>query len=232
MTTPNSPQGNNDPNDPNNSFNEGFGAGDTPARGQSPYETPYGGTPSYSDYAGYGGYPSSDSEYGAGAGTLHGGGEIAAGPWRRFFAYFIDSMLVGLAASIVTTPWVMSNVEPDMTPQQVMDETIAQTQALGFVMVFVIYAYFTILHTTSFSTVGKHLLGIRVVDMNMQPISLGTSALRSVWLLLGLIPFLGGLIQFGVGVAIFVMLFTNDRTQGLHDKWAKTRGVLREATNF
>lgn len=182
-------------------------------------QTPYEAAPA-ANYGGYAGHPGGDPMYGQ--------TEIAAGPWRRLGAYLIDCILLGIVVGLISAPFIMPEYSMDMTQAEMTE----LTQPFSIIGTVVIYLYFTILHTTSFSTIGKRLLGIRVTNMDLQPISFGTSAIRSLWLLVGLIPFVGTLLSTILSITIFVMLFTGDRTQGLHDKWSKTRGVLRTATNY
>lgn len=232
MTQPPQQPNDNHPNNHDNPFDQPdpqpyLGGGHEPDASAYPNygaaqygQTPYEAAPA-ANYGGYAGYP-------GGGEAMFGQGDVAAGPWRRLAAYLIDSILLGFILGLVLTPIMMPRMTPGMDQIQLAEEM--RPFALGTVVL--VYLYFTILHTTSFSTVGKRLLGIRVTTMDYQPISFGTSALRSLWVLVGIIPIIGNLLSFVLSVTIFVMLFTGDRTQGIHDKWAKTRGVKRSATNF
>lgn len=190
-----------------------------PSYGQTPHENvpPANG--------GYAAYPPAANQN-----VLNQG--IAAGPWRRLGAYVIDAVILTFILGTIGAAVSMSSITPGMSAEEIGNLVAQPFPFFNEITTLVIFLYFTFLQTTNFSTIGKRAIGIRVTTMDLQPISLGTSALRSAWLLLPLIPALGGLLSFIFGIVIFVMLFNGDQTQGLNDKLAKTRGVLRSATNY
>lgn len=218
MTNPYEHPYNQDPNDPNQ-------PGDYGRYGQTPQEP--GGYPMYNPQPGYeqpgygyGGYPVTGFTGGAGGG-------------RRLLAYIVDGLLVGLVVNILAT---ILGVYPAMDPAMMNSEAamtawmneMAQTSAtMGVLNTIVLYLYAMFLQTTDFSTVGKRLAGIRVTELDGSRLTIGTSAKRNAWLLVGLLPAFGGLIAFVLGLIIFFQAGQGDRTQGLNDRWARSRVLMR-----
>lgn len=151
-----------------------------------------------------------------------------AGAWRRLAAYLLDMLvlafLTGMVLGLLGDPAAVL----DTTGAKTSEQDLVNDTVKGIIAFF----YFSILHTTKFSTVGKRLLGIRVTRMDLQPIPFGASAIRSLWYLLPILPVFGEVLAFGVGLTIFIMAFMGDKSQGLDDKWARTRVMRRDATGY
>ena len=205
--------------------------------GQSPQEP--GGYPMYEPQAGYGqpGYGYEQPGYGYGQ-PGYGYGTVAptagAGGGRRLLAYFIDGFIVGFVVnSLASMLGLFPPVDPGMMDNGAamnswMDAMAQTSVTIGVLNTVVFYIYAVFMQTTDFSTVGKRLAGIRVTELDGGRLSLGTSAKRNAWLLAGLVPAFGGLIGFVLGLIIFFQAGQGDRSQGLNDKWARTR-VLKRA---
>ncbi len=76
-------------------------------------------------------------------------------------------------------------------------------------------------------TVGKLVLGLKVVKEDGSPADLQTAIMRIVTNLIGIVPIIGSYISALVGLASIVMIFTDDRRQTVWDKVAKTIVVKR-----
>ncbi|MBA4385678.1 MAG: hypothetical protein C0410_13145 [Anaerolinea sp.] len=143
-----------------------------------------------------------------------------AGFWRRFFAFFIDSMILGIVGQLIGL--ILSNPLYELGPY-----------AKPFGLLFIL-PYFGILNSKlgHGQTLGKKILGIAVRNENNQPISLWRSLFRIA--LLQLPVFLNGfpfpkfgsfdlsiissVFVFGFGGAIlYTMVFNRGARQGLHD---------------
>jgi uncharacterized RDD family membrane protein YckC len=119
---------------------------------------------------------------------------IYAGFWKRLVAYIIDLLLllplmffIGMALAIT-------------------DEAVARV-----VGVLLAWPYFALCESSTWQgTVGKKVLGLRVIDLNGNPILFGTASVRFFS------KFISGLI-FGIGY--FMAGFT-EKKQALHDKIA------------
>ena len=210
--------------------------------GQSPQEP--GGYPMYEPQPGYGQHGFGQAGYGypqPGYGfdqPGYGYGVVAptagAGGGRRLLAYFIDGFIIGFVVNALASMLgVFPPVDPGMmsdgaTMNSWMDEMAQTSVTLSLLNTVVFYLYAVFMQTTDFSTVGKRLAGIRVTELDGGRLSLGTSAKRNAWLLAGLVPAFGGLIVFVLGLIIFFQAGQGDRTQGLNDRWARTR-VLKRA---
>lgn len=234
MTNP--PQPGQNPYDPDGSYGSYGSYGSTGAGDQQ------NGLPQYPGAAGgYEAYGAPDGQAGyAGYGVPAYGGHPempmagrAAGPWRRLGAYIIDSLLVGVFVSIISQLYLtfpaLPQTEADM--EQFFVQLTEYSTQVALLNAVVFFAYMTIMQTTNFSTVGKRVLGIRVTELDGSRLSYGRSALRNVWLLLSIVPFLSWFSPF-LQIAIFVVMFSGAQTQGLNDKWAKTQVLKREATAF
>lgn len=197
---------------------------------------PQSGYPMYDPQADYGrqdysqtGY-GHDHDYGYGAPAPVAEG---AGSGRRLLAYLIDGFIVGLIVNVLAT---VTGVYPAMRPGMMdnsammndwLDQTAQTTVTIGVLTTVVFYLYAVFLQTTDFSTVGKRVAGIRVTEADGSALSIGASAKRNAWLLAGLVPGLGGIISFVLGLVIFFQAGQGDRTQALTDRWARTRVVKR-----
>ncbi len=203
----------------------------------SPY-SPYGNDPFGAP--GYGGnqpgYPTNNyggPNYGtpmANPTYMNPGAPNAAGPWRRLLAYFLDSIVVGILGSILAGIFFTIPTPPQAETEAEINRFLTDLTSFSASMtVFsavLFFFYATFCQTTNFQTLGKRAAGIRAVDADGQKLPVLKSALRNVWLLIPAIPFLGWASNL-VGILIFIFAFMGDRTQGLNDKWAKTRVLTR-----
>ncbi|HSL47261.1 MAG TPA: RDD family protein [Anaerolineales bacterium] len=143
-----------------------------------------------------------------------------AGFWRRFFAWLIDSLLLGVIGQVIAV--VFSSFFFSIGPYG---------RPIG--LLFII-PYFGILNSKigGGQTIGKRLLKIAVRNKNNEPIELGRSLIRISLLALPAlfngwpIPILQNyvmvwflsLLVFGLGGAIFyTMIFNRKARQGIHD---------------
>ncbi len=131
---------------------------------------------------------------------------LYAGFWRRVAAYFVDSIVVMVAAALILLPFSLN-------------ESLARIGAV-VVLVFVL-AYFVVMHSSALqATVGKLLLGVKVTDREGNRIRIG----RSLGRFLGM--FVSSL-TLGVG---YLLAGVTERRQALHDMIAGTLVVRRGAT--
>lgn len=160
------------------------------------------------------------------------GGAQIAGFWRRLLAFFVDCLVLGVPAAFVGNFF--------------FDELAALGQngrAIGFVVSLL---YFSLLNSSvgGGQTIGKRLLGIRVVGASGKPIGLARAVLRTLVLALPfylngleLTPFVPanmpdvetlavgavGLLVFGFGGAIVYLFVFNRKTrQSLHDLFVES----------
>lgn len=141
-----------------------------------------------------------------------------ANPWRRLFAFVLDGIFLGLLGAVLGLI--------------AFDRLVALGdwgRAVGFAIALV---YFGVMDSklSNGQTLGKQILGIRVVATDGGPLNIGASTLRAT---IFCIPyFLNGVfvdpgatlsrlmvfLVFGVGISIGYLLLFNLRTrQSLHD---------------
>jgi uncharacterized RDD family membrane protein YckC len=88
------------------------------------------------------------------------------------------------------------------------------------------FGYFVWFESNNGATVGKKLLNLRVVVADGSHPSLEVAAKRNVWMLFGLIPWIGGLISFIAVIVIIVTISSSPESRGKHDEFAGT-AVMR-----
>ncbi len=144
---------------------------------------------------------------------------------QRLGARILDGIIVGIPATILLTliflPLFTSSAHFDSNGNfQAGTGGIARQfiTTLIFIALFAAYEIFMI--GKRGATIGKQLLGLKVVDENGGPVTMEQSAKRwAIFQLPGLVPILGGL---WVLVCALSPLFDSQRKQGFHDKGAKT----------
>lgn len=133
----------------------------------------------------------------------------------RFAARLLDGLLVGLPAVIVLTLFGLGTGGFGLTGWI----GSAITSLLWF-------GYFVYFESSSGATVGKRILKVRVVAPDGSPPSVEAAAKRNVWMLFGLIPFVGALVQFIAVIVIAVTISGNEFNRGKHDEFADTGVVV------
>lgn len=154
--------------------------------------------------------------------------------WRRFFAFVVDSIALGLVGALLGA---------------LMFDTLVRLGPWGRLIGFSIaFAYLGIANSgvTGGRTLGKRLLGIRVVSPAGGPISIGKSCARALVLLPAYflnnlqsdallqhqwLAVVVAIIIFGVGgLTLYLMVFNARTRQGLHDLVAGTYVVRSGGT--
>lgn len=147
-----------------------------------------------------------------------------AGFVSRFIAIFIDQLIV-IAAVVVTGLVValildffnmqdlLTNLITDLAQRsQLLASAFRILTALGS-FYFVFYLYYVALHTGAAGmTIGKAIMGVRVVRMDGVPLTLGRCTRRYLTYWLAALPLFLGLLW----------VIVDDRRQGWHDKLSNT----------
>jgi uncharacterized RDD family membrane protein YckC len=125
-----------------------------------------------------------------------------AGFWRRFAAWIIDYLVLGVAGFVVGFVWGLVAGDDD-----------SSLIVLQLVITVASFLYFAFMESsTSQATVGKMALGIKVTDLNGNRISFGRALGRTfAKILSGLIILIG-----------YIMAAFTAKKQGLHDMIAST----------
>lgn len=180
-------------------------------------------------------------------------GYVIAGIGARFVAWLIDVTISGLApallafvlidwSGIIRQAFEQAQLDPS---GRIPTEAYTIPVTLDYILVTLIglgiqFLYFVGFWTSRWrATPGMIGLKMRVVDERTGGTLSITQATKR-WIALGwplsllsLIPALQavqGLIQFGLWVFVFFTTVTNERRQGLHDKWANSL-VVRSVTS-
>jgi uncharacterized RDD family membrane protein YckC len=147
-----------------------------------------------------------------------------AGFVSRMLAILVDLLLVivtlivvGLTAQLIirffNLDTFFSNIISDLEERfNLVGFTIRLLTGLGS-FYFIFFLYYITLHTVAGGiTIGKALMGLRVVRMDGVPLSVGRSTRRYVTFILAALPFFLGLFW----------VIWDDRRQGWHDKLSNT----------
>ena len=138
-----------------------------------------------------------------GPGAMAAGGAQLGGPGERLLARIIDIF-------VIIIPIIIAVV-------------IFGQGFIGSVVTFIVGAGYEIyLLGTRGATVGKSVMSLKVVNEDYSDITMETAARRYAINLVGIIPVIGAIVQFVVGIATIIMVFTDDKRQVPWDKIAKT----------
>ena len=181
-------------------------------------------------------------------------GDVIAGPGARLVAWLIDYTLAGIVPAMIglaLIDWsgfferLFDALAQDPTGRSIDPRAFVVPITLDFVLanliaVGVLYLYFVFFWTSRWrATPGMIGLRMRVVDaMTGGELSLVQATKRwlafGYWLpLVGLLPGLqnsASLIQTGLWIILFFTVVTNDRRQGIQDRWAGSL-VVRSSTS-
>jgi uncharacterized RDD family membrane protein YckC len=140
------------------------------------------------------------------------GGQEPGGLGLRFAARLIDGIIVnvvafGIALAIgsLTNYWVT-----------------------GLFSGLLMFVYFLAFESTQGWTPGKKLLGLSVHGPAGAPKpDVQQAAIRNVWTLLNIIPFIGGLLSLAAVIVIAVTINSSPTKQGKHDELAGGTQVVK-----
>jgi uncharacterized RDD family membrane protein YckC len=178
-------------------------------------------------------------------------GFVIAGMGARLVAYFIDGLIVSIIPTILTflvvdyTDMIRQTIDASRTGATAAQAsfTFAVTPQLILVTLIALalqYLYFIGFWTSGGrATPGMRGLRMQVVEAATGgTLSLAAATKRFIAMgyplgLLILVPALqsaAGVAQFALSLFLFFTAITNDRRQGLHDKWANSL-VIRSTTS-
>ncbi|MBF6210045.1 RDD family protein [Nocardia puris] len=138
-----------------------------------------------------------------------------AGIGSRAGARFIDWIIAGIVGAIIF--WLLDRATD--LPQWV---SVLPGAGFGFL-------YFVFFEVLTGSTPGKKVLGLHVNGSGGAPKpNIKDSALRNAYMLLNLIPWVGGLLWFIAAIAIAVTVSSSPTKQGWHDNLAGGTQVIKD----
>jgi len=135
-----------------------------------------------------------------------------AGFWMRFWAFIFDMVLVSSLTTVLLIPF-------NLEIQQMT--IIWNITFVGILGLFITYVYFLLMTKITGQTLGKMILGIKVVRADGKPLEWKDLIFREVVgrSIYNSFPIMQ-LIYLGIG-------FTSEK-QGLHDYFADTRVIFDE----
>jgi len=134
---------------------------------------------------------------------------------RRLSAFLIDSLFLQAAAFLVTVIGILIIGSDSELPGGEIGPLLNSYYASAAVMCIFYFIYF---HAVTGQTIGKRMLGMKVVQTTGEPMSAGAAFLRCVgYLVSGMFFFLG-----------FLWIAFDGRKQGWHDKIAGTLVIRGE----
>jgi uncharacterized RDD family membrane protein YckC len=143
---------------------------------------------------------------------------VKAGFWRRLPAFIIDSIILQFLTEIIITPLKL-NLDINETPFASIEDIIQNFEAFivyGLfsltVYIFLSCFYFTLFHGSTGQTIGKRIMGVRVVPAKNGGMTYKKAFIRYIGYIISEIPlFLG-----------FLWIAFDKDKQGWHDKIAGT----------
>lgn len=190
--------------------------GYSPPPGYAPPPQPgYGPPPGYPPPP-PAGYSPAPNPYGAPGGYFPGGPPVGFGTpgslWIRFGARFIDGFAVGIVAYLISLAF----------------EGNSRYFVAGVFGGLLTFAYFVLFESQMGRTPGKMLLGLKVHGPGGAPKpTVQQSATRNAFLLLNLLPCVGGILSFAAWVYIAVTIENSPTKQGKHDEMAGGTQVVK-----
>lgn len=139
----------------------------------------------------------------------------AAGLGVRIGARLLDTLLVGVPVVIVLALIGLGTAGFGV-----------RGWASNAILALLWFGYFVWFESNQGATVGKKLLTMQVIATDGRYPSMAVAAKRNVWMLFGLIPFVGGLLSLIAVVVIIVTISSSSDDRGYHDTFAGT-AVLR-----
>ena len=147
---------------------------------------------------------------------------VPVGPWPRLGARIIDGLVL-LIPNLLLVGLLTDDSGTTLTGGGGgVDSFVA-----GVVSTLLGFAYAVYLEASRGRTVGKQVLGIAVVGADGRNPTPEVAARRNAWLLLSLVPLVGGLASFVIAVMIAVSINRDPFKRGIHDNFAGGTAVIR-----
>lgn len=136
-----------------------------------------------------------------------------AGFWIRFVAAMVDGIILSIATNLFTVLIVLALGISNIDNPAVM----IFTGIISFIAPFVYHIL--MVYKNEGSTLGKMMVGIKVISSSPEQLSLGNIILRET---------IGKIISSVILLAGYIMIAFTEKKQGLHDMIAKTVVVYRD----
>jgi uncharacterized RDD family membrane protein YckC len=157
-------------------------------------------------------YQPQPEPYGEPGGYPPPGGQEPGGLGVRFGARLIDGIIVNVAALVIAFAIASLN----------------NYWVTGLFSGLLMFVYFVAFESTQGWTPGKRLLGLSVHGPGGAPKpDLQQAAIRNIWTLLNIVPFIGGLLTLVAVIVIAVTINGSPTKQGKHDELAGGTQVVK-----
>ncbi|MEN3318540.1 MAG: hypothetical protein V7643_1941 [Mycobacterium sp.] len=151
-------------------------------------------------------------QYGEPGGYPPPGGQEPGGLALRFAARLIDGIIVNVVAFLLAFAI----------------DAVSNVWVTGLFSGLLMFLYFVAFEITQGWTPGKKLLGLSVHGPGGAPKPTAQqSAIRNVWTLLNIVPFVGGLLTLVAVIVIAVTINSSPTKQGKHDELAGGTQVVK-----
>ncbi|MFL6085435.1 MAG: RDD family protein [Mycobacterium sp.] len=151
-------------------------------------------------------------QYGESGGYPPPGGQVPGGLALRFAARLIDGIIVNVIAFLLAFAI----------------DAVTNVWVTGLFSGLLMFLYFVAFEITQGWTPGKKLLGLSVHGPGGAPKPTAQqSAIRNVWTLLNIVPFVGGLLTLVAVIVIAVTINSSPTKQGKHDELAGGTQVVK-----
>lgn len=152
-----------------------------------------------------GDYQPQPGQYGEPGAYPPPGGQEPGGLGLRFGARLIDGIIVNVVAFVLA----------------MAVSSMSNYWVTGLFSGLLMFGYFVVFETTQGWTPGKKLLSLTVHGPGGAPKPTAQqSAIRNVWTLLNIVPFVGGLLTLIAVIIIAVTINSSPTKQGKHDELA------------
>ena len=143
---------------------------------------------------------------------------VKAGFWQRLPAFIIDNIILQILAEIIISP-LKSNLDINETTFASIEDIIQNfetfiTYGLFSIAVHISIScfYFTLFHGSTGQTIGKKMMGVKVVPSTGGMMNYRKAFIRYLGYIISVIPFFLG----------FLWIAFDKNKQGWHDKIAGT----------
>lgn len=159
-----------------------------------------------------GDYQSQPGPYGEPGGYPPPGAQHPGGLGIRFAARLIDGIIVNIVAFVLAFAI----------------DSVSNYWVTGLFSGLLMFLYFLAFECTKGWTPGKKMLGLSVHGPGgaLKP-DVQQSAIRNVWTLLNIVPFIGGLLTLVAVIVIAVTINSSPTKQGKHDELAGGTQVVK-----
>lgn len=139
-----------------------------------------------------------------------------AGAGIRFGARIIDGLLLGIPYSLILAAIGVG-----------VAGSTGESFLFGLLGSAIYLGYFVYMESSRGQTLGKQVLNLRTVGPGGANPTQQQAFTRNAWVLVGIIPFLGGLASLAIAVWIAVTISNDPQGRGVHDNWGGGTTVVR-----